>query len=68
MESFPVQARIVLAHDDRGELCDAYWERELQWDLRPIQEAYRQSYGSGGVIRLRFEDNQGQTHYFELEG
>jgi hypothetical protein len=66
MESLPVQARLLLAHDDLGELCDAYFERTLQFNLRPIQEAYRRSYGPEGVILLRFQDWQGEIHTFEL--
>jgi hypothetical protein len=53
MESEPVQTWMVLAHDDRGELCDGWFERELVFDLRPIQWAYREDYGGGGTVRLR---------------
>ncbi|MEZ4651905.1 MAG: hypothetical protein R3E97_24520, partial [Candidatus Eisenbacteria bacterium] len=31
MESMPVQARIVLSHDDLGELCDALFQRTLRY-------------------------------------
>lgn len=66
MESLPVQARLLLSHDDRGELCDAWFERDLAWDLRPIMERYRQEYGEFGVVILHFDDWQGERHTFEL--
>jgi len=66
MESAPVQARLILSHDDLGQLCDAYFERTLRFDLTPVLNAYHEAYGPGGVVRLRFEDAQGQVHTFDL--
>ncbi len=66
MESNPVQARLVLEHDDRDEPCDAFWTRDLSFDLRPIRIAYRSQYGEPGIVILRFEEWNGDVHTFEL--
>ncbi|MFH1143651.1 MAG: hypothetical protein V1774_03820 [Candidatus Eisenbacteria bacterium] len=62
MESLPVQARLILSHDDLGELCDAYFTVTLMYDLRPIREAYIEAYGAPGRIILDFVDSRGETH------
>lgn len=64
MESHPVQARLVLGHDDRGEDCDAAFERSLTFDLAPVREAFEQAYGQTGPLLLRFADLQGNHHDF----
>ena len=66
MESYPVQARILLDHNSRDELCRAYFERDLVFDMRPILRAYQEQYGEADVVILRFEDWHGETHKFEL--
>jgi hypothetical protein len=45
MESIPAQTNVLLVHHHTGEMCDAYFERELQVDLGPIQRAYAEGYG-----------------------
>jgi len=47
MESFPVQTRAFLSHDDKNDPCDAIITRELGFDLRPLKWAYEDSYGVG---------------------
>jgi hypothetical protein len=47
MESFPVQVRVFLSHDDRNDPCDALITQDLRFDLRPLRDAYVASYGSG---------------------
>lgn len=54
------QALLLLAHDDRGEECDAAFTRDLAFDLNPILEAY------GPVVIVNFETAMGQIHSFEL--
>jgi hypothetical protein len=61
MESYPAQARLVLSHDDLGELCDAFWTRDLSFDVRPIL-----ALNNGQMIILRLVDWNGATHTFEL--
>jgi hypothetical protein len=62
MESLPVQTVAVLAHDDLGEYCDAYFERTLMFDLAPLREAYIEAYGEPGEVIVRFRDFGGQEH------
>ncbi len=66
MESFPVQANLVLSHDDRGELCDAYWVRNLAFDMRPIQRVYESQYGRRDPIILHLRVPGGSVQTFEL--
>lgn len=58
LESYPVQVGIVLAHDDRGDSCEAAnIRRELAFDLGPLREAYREAYRiEGGTVVLRLDD------------
>lgn len=67
MESMPVATWLRLLHDDRGELCEAWWEQDLQFDLRPIQDAHIADYGEPGEVRLRLQTPDGQIHEFRLE-
>jgi hypothetical protein len=67
MESNPVQARLLLQHDDLGEMCDAHWLKRIRFDLNPIRRAYFQAYGEHGVVRLMLEDYFGETHEFTYE-
>jgi len=52
MESYPVQLRLRVAHDAKGDPCDALFTRELRFDLTPIRAAYRKSYqaNTGAVV------------------
>jgi hypothetical protein len=61
MESNPVQARLVLAHDDHGELCDAYFTRQIAFDVGPILAK-----NNGQTVVLRFVAWNGETHSFTL--
>jgi len=62
MESYPVQANLVLVHDDLDEPCDAAFVRELAFDLGPIRRLYVAGYGEPDVIILRFWDYEGEIH------
>jgi hypothetical protein len=65
-ESNPVSAQIVLSHDARGEMCDAYFEEVRGFDLGPLVARYREHYGRVDPIRLVLWAN-GQTHELLLE-
>lgn len=55
LESYPVQVGVLLAHDDRGDACEALVTRQLTFDLGPLRRAYEQAYGRGSetiVMRL----------------
>lgn len=45
MESYPVQMISSLAHDAKGDACRALVRSTLLFDLSPIKDMYRQSYG-----------------------
>ena len=45
MESFPVQVRLFLSHEDFDDPCDAWITREFSFDLIPLKIAYQASYG-----------------------
>lgn len=66
MESIPVQTWALLAHDDLGEMCDAWFERTLAFDLRPLRAAHVRAYGRPGVVILRFRDFHGNETRFEF--
>jgi hypothetical protein len=53
MESYPVQIGARLAHDAKGDACDALLTRVLKFDLSPLKAAYAASYQTlSGIIRL----------------
>lgn len=45
LESFPVQTRVLLAHDDLDDPCDAALTEWLPVDLAPLRRSYRATYG-----------------------
>jgi len=67
LESNPVGATVVLAHDSRNEMCLAYWERTLRYDLNPILDRYVRTYGHGGHVVVHFHDTDGHVHDFVIE-
>jgi hypothetical protein len=67
MESGEAHTWLRLTHDDRGELCDAWFERSLTFDLQSVIDAYLQSHGETGPIVLELVDPAGQKMQFRLE-
>ena len=54
MEGSPVVLGINLFHDARGDACEAWLQRRLWFDLRPVRELYRQVYREPtGSVELR---------------
>lgn len=47
MESFPVRIQSFLSHDGKDDPCDAIVTEELKFELRPLKNAYQESYGVG---------------------
>jgi hypothetical protein len=45
MESFPVQVRLFLSHEDFDDPCDAWITRDFTFDLVPLKLAYQEAYG-----------------------
>jgi hypothetical protein len=66
-EPYPARTWLLLSHDDRGELCAAYWERDLSFDLHAIELEHVRQYGAPGELRLRFEDFAGNGRDFVLQ-
>lgn len=58
MESYPVQAYALLAHE-QGD-CEAFFRNDLDFDLTPLKRAYKNSYGRPGTILLSIRD-RGET-------
>jgi hypothetical protein len=64
LESYPVQMSGSLAHDAKGDPCRALVSSDLRFDLSPIKEAYRQSYGvQSDTVHLRIADWPGPVVY-----
>lgn len=45
MESFPVQVKVFLSHEDFDDPCDAWVTKDYTFDLVPLKLAYQESYG-----------------------
>lgn len=60
MESFPVQVRLFISHEDFDDPCDAWITEEFSFDLVPLKLAYEESYGRGQpgetILKLLLED------------
>lgn len=55
-ESWPVGLVLILAHDDGDDPCDGLLHTTLRFDLTPVAERYRASYGAAsGIVRLHLE-------------
>ena len=52
MESYPVQANLVLRHNAHSDECKAYLTQDIQFNLRPIADRYRFFYGGYDNIIL----------------
>jgi hypothetical protein len=65
MESYPVQANLVLRHG-LAEDCDAYFTAEKLFNLLPLQERFLEAYGPG-VLLLNVMDFHGEITQVEWE-
>jgi hypothetical protein len=53
MESDPVQVGLEIWHGGPDDMCDAYLSEELEFDLAPLKQAWKDSYGDGpGIILI----------------
>ena len=55
-DPYPARTWSLLAHDSREEICAAYFEKDLSFDLHPLVMAHIRQYGFPGDIRLRFQE------------
>jgi hypothetical protein len=46
LESSPVQANLYLRHNSNGDACEAFINKAVSFNLRPIAELYKSLYGS----------------------
>lgn len=53
LESYPVQVLAQLSHDGAGDPCRALVLHVEHFDLKPLRELYRKSYGAGGELALQ---------------
>jgi len=54
MESYPVQAGLLLSHNSHGDPCEAHIFEEMEFDLTPLKEEYQAAYHEEtGTIILR---------------
>jgi hypothetical protein len=57
LESNPVQVGVLLAHDSRGDACEALLAPHLRFHLAPLREAFLRDYGAGHrTLVLRISD------------
>ena len=60
MESWPVQTKVLLSHDNKGDTCKALITQELKFNLTPLKLSYWALYpGSEGIIVLQIIDPNG---------
>ncbi|MEX1259160.1 MAG: hypothetical protein WEG36_16310 [Gemmatimonadota bacterium] len=52
LESHPVQVGTLLAHNGHDDPCDALISAHLRFDLTPLKEAYRRSYGTASAVLI----------------
>jgi hypothetical protein len=65
-KSDPAQADLLLSHDGLGQLCDAYFTKDLAYDLTPILDRYYRLFGNYGPIIVNFRAQNGEMHSFRL--
>lgn len=53
MESYPVQARVILSHNANGDHCEALIRHDIVFDLSPLKQSYQRGYQDDGPVLLR---------------
>jgi hypothetical protein len=61
MESEPVQVNMYVRHLANNDACEAYITRDLVFDLTPLSDLYKDSYGSSGDIIINIYDYYSDT-------
>ena len=65
-ESLPVQAVLRFRHTDLGDPCDAWLQREVTFDLRPLAQFYQIMYGTLDCMILHVSDDLSGTQISRL--
>ena len=64
MESFPVQMNILLSHNANGDNCEAFFMKDLVFDLSPIKNLFQQSYSeTSGTVILNLDGSNDSISY-----
>ena len=56
LESNPVQAHVLLAHNANGDLCRGWIKEVLHFDLSPLKQAYQRLYSDAGPLIVNLRD------------
>ena len=56
LESNPVQAHVLLAHNANGDLCRGWITEVLHFDLSPLKQVYQQLYSDAGPLIVNLRD------------
>ena len=68
LESSPVQANLYLRHNSNGDACEAFINKTVSFNLRPVAELYQSLYGSYDEIIINvfgYKSNEKiNAHYF----
>jgi hypothetical protein len=64
MESDPVQANVVLSHEDNDDPCDALITEEMVFNLLPLKKTWQEQYNKiSGTIIMNVEGWEKQVTY-----
>jgi len=59
LESYPVQANLLLSHNDNDDYCDAVLTSHLSIDLSPLKNNYTKLYEEGDSLLLNIKISSG---------
>ena len=66
LESYPVQAKLLISHDSHGDACEALIRQENIFNLSLLKHEYQTAYrSSSGTIILDILGSNGQSRTFE---
>lgn len=65
VETAPAGGEVWLSHDANGDACEALLERELTFDIRPLERRYRQLYGDHGAFQVNVHEPTGEPGVFQ---
>ena len=50
LKSNPPQAEVFLSHDGKNDMCEAFLQKEIHFDLLPLLDVCRHQFGRGQII------------------
>lgn len=60
LESYPVQANLLLSHNSNEDPCDAWISSELSIDISPLKEEYIKRFGRADSLLLNIKISEGE--------